>query len=365
MNNKKIGVAVLGFGTVGSGVAQVLTENRDHIREKLGVELELKYILDVKDISHTPFGDRAVSDMDTILADREVAVVAEVIGGTGAALEYTRRALEAGKSVVTSNKELVALHGVELSALAREKGVCYLCEASVGGGIPLIHPLVSCLCGNELTEVRGILNGTTNYILTRMFRDRLPFEAALSEAQEKGYAEADPTADVDGIDACRKICILATLAFGAALRPQDLPCEGIRGVPAADVDYAASQGYTIKLLGRALRGSDGRPLAYVAPHLVSREDPLASAQDVYNAVTVRGNAVGDTMFYGRGAGMLPTASAVVSDIMEAVREVGPPRPWSGPLPLRRRGRTPTPWWRTAGTSAPRPSPTPFGPPWAR
>ena len=322
---RTIGVAILGFGVVGSGVARVLTENREKIAESLHAELKLKYILNRRDLTGTPYGDRQVHDLDPILADPEVKVLVETIGGVGAALEYTRRALEAGKSVVTSNKELVAEHGCELMAMARDKGVSYLYEGAVAGGIPILHPLKNCLRANEISEVRGILNGTTNYILTRMFRDRLPFEAALAEAQEKGYAETDPTADVEGLDAGRKICILASLAFGQQVSPSQVPCEGITGVTAADVDYAASRGWSIKLLGRAVKGPEGKVRAYVAPHLLRREDPLACAEDVFNAVTVRGNAVGDVMFYGRGAGSLPTASAVVSDIMEAVREEGLPK----------------------------------------
>lgn len=320
-----VGVAILGFGVVGSGVAQVLEENREQIESRAGVPVRVRYILDRKDLSATAYAGLAAKDMETILADPEVQVVVEAIGGVGAALDYTRRALETGKSVVTSNKELVAEHGAELMALAKEKGVSYLYEASVAGGIPLLHPIKACLGANRITEVRGILNGTTNYILTRMFRDRLPFEEALAEAQAKGYAEADPTADVEGIDACRKVCILASLLSGAWVSPAGVPCEGIRAVTAQDVAYAASAGYQIKLLGRALVGEDGAVRAYVAPHLLPAEDPLACAEDVFNAVVVRGNAVGDVMFYGRGAGALPTASAVVSDILETVRAVGRPK----------------------------------------
>ncbi len=325
MEKNSVGIAILGFGVVGSGVAQVLEKNREQIWRKASTWIEVKYILDVKDLSATPYAACAVRDLDPILTDSQVDIVVETIGGVEPALEYTRRALAAGKSVVTSNKELVAEHGAQLMKLAQEKGVSYLYEASVAGGIPLLHPIKQCLGANRIQEVRGILNGTTNYILTRMFRDRLPFGDALFEAQTKGYAEADPTADVEGIDACRKICILASLVSGAHVAPASVPCEGIRSVTAADVAYAASAGYKIKLLGRVLMEEDGRIRAYVAPHLLPGEDPLCCAEDVFNAVVVRGDAVGDVMFYGRGAGSLPTASAVVSDILEVLREKDMPK----------------------------------------
>lgn len=320
-----VGVAILGFGVVGSGVAQVLEENREQIESRAGVPVRVRYILDRKDLSATAYAGLAAKDMETILADPEVQVVVEAIGGVGAALDYTRRALETGKSVVTSNKELVAKHGYELMELAREHGVSYLYEASVGGGIPIIHPLKQCLAANEITEITGILNGTTNYILTRMIRSGLSFKEALKEAQAKGYAEQDPTADVEGHDACRKICILASLAFGRHIYPEQVATEGISGVTLADVAYADSCGRKVKLLGRAIHRPDGRVTAFVAPHLVDGENPLAGVEDVFNAITVKGNAIGDVMFYGRGAGKLPTASAVVSDVMEAARTMGQPK----------------------------------------
>ena len=238
------------------------------------------------------------------------------------ALDFTRRALEAGKSVVTSNKELVATRGYELTQLAKEKGVCYLFEASVGGGIPIIRPLSQCLAANEILEIYGILNGTTNYILTRMIRAGLTFDEALAEAQANGYAERDPAADVEGHDACRKICILADIAFGRHISPDQVPTQGITGVTLADVDYAESAGKKIKLLGRAIRTAEGRVCAYVAPHLVDQSDPLAGVEDVFNAISVRGDAIGDVMFYGRGAGKLPTASAVVADVIDVARNMG-------------------------------------------
>ena len=314
-----VNVAILGFGVVGSGVAEVLATNGAHIDRKVDDLLRLKYILDVRDFPDSPFADKVVHDFSVIENDPEVNIVVETIGGAKVALDFTRRALMAGKSVVTSNKELVAEHGCELLRLAQEKGVSYLFEASVGGGIPIIRPLNQCLAANEIEELCGILNGTTNYILTRMIRAGLSFDAALKEAQQNGYAEQDPTADIEGHDACRKICILASLAFGRHVYPRQVPIEGITGVTLSDVAYAESCGRKIKLLGRAMRRPDGKVCAYVAPHLVDQENPLAGVEDVFNAITVKGNAIGDVMFYGRGAGKLPTASAVVADVIDAAR----------------------------------------------
>ena len=317
-----VNVAILGFGTVGSGVAEVLTGHENSIERKAGGLIRLKYILDVRDFPDSPFSEKFVRDFSVIEHDPEVDIVVETIGGAKVALDFTRRALEAGKSVVTSNKELVAAHGYELTQLAREKGVCYLFEASVGGGIPIIRPLSQCLAANEILEIYGILNGTTNYILTRMIRAGLTFDAALKEAQDNGYAERDPSADVEGHDACRKICILAAIAFGRHIYPHQVPTQGITGVTLADVDYAESAGKKIKLLGRAIRREDGRVCAYVAPHLVDQSNPLAGVEDVFNGISVRGDAIGDVMFYGRGAGKLPTASAVVADVMDVARNMG-------------------------------------------
>ena len=314
-------VAILGYGTVGSGVAQVLCQNKDAIARSVGDEVQVKYILDVRDFDQSPYGGTFVKDFSVIEEDPEVSVVVETIGGATVALNFTQRALSAGKHVVTSNKELVACHGLELTRLAQEKGVCYLFEASVGGGIPIIRPLTMCLAANQMEEVCGILNGTTNYILTRMIRSGLTFEAALKEAQANGYAEKDPTADVEGHDACRKICILAAIAFGRHVYPRQVPTEGISGVTLADVAYAESCNRKIKLLGRAVKQDDGRICAYVAPHLVDGEEPLAGVEDVFNAIMVKGDAIGDVMFYGRGAGKLPTASAVVADVMDAARHI--------------------------------------------
>ena len=314
-----VNVAILGFGVVGSGVAEVLATNGPHIDQKVDDLIRLKYILDVRDFPDSPFADKVVHDFSVIENDPEVSIVVETIGGAKAALDFTRRALRAGKSVVTSNKELVAEHGCELLALAAEQGVSYLFEASVGGGIPILRPLNQCLAANEIEEITGILNGTTNYILTRMIRGGLSFDAALKEAQANGYAEQDPTADIEGHDACRKICILASLAFGRHIYPRQVPAEGITGVTLSDVAWAEACGKKLKLLGRAIRRADGRVCAYVSPHLVDVENPLAGVEDVFNAIAVKGNAIGDVMFYGRGAGKLPTASAVVADVIDAAK----------------------------------------------
>ena len=311
-------VAIMGFGTVGSGVAEVLAGNAASIEKKAGEPVEVKYILDLREFPDSPFADRIVHDFSVIENDPEVTVVAECIGGARIAREYTLRALRAGKSVVTSNKEVVAECGDEFLEIAREKNVNYLFEASVGGGIPILRPLTSCLAANEITEIYGILNGTTNYILTKMIKEGISFETALQEAQAKGYAEADPTADVEGFDACRKICILASLAFGKHVYPRQVPTMGISGVSNADVALADAAGKRIKLLGRTLRREDGKIIAYVAPHLIDAEEQLAGVEDVFNGIVVRGNAIGDVMFYGRGAGKLPTASAVAGDIIDAV-----------------------------------------------
>ena len=246
-----VNVAILGFGVVGSGVAEVLATNGPHIDQKVDDLIRLKYILDVRDFPDSPFADKVVHDFSVIENDPEVSIVVETIGGAKAALDFTRRALRAGKSVVTSNKELVAEHGCELFKLAAEKGVSYLFEASVGGGIPILRPLNQCLAANEIEEITGILNGTTNYILTRMIRGGLSFDAALKEAQANGYAEQDPTADIEGHDACRKICILASLAFGRHIYPRQVPAEGITGVTLSDVAWAEACGKKLKLLGRA------------------------------------------------------------------------------------------------------------------
>ncbi|MCD7769894.1 MAG: homoserine dehydrogenase [Oscillospiraceae bacterium] len=308
--------AILGYGTVGRGVAEVMAEGREKMAALAGQELELGYILVRRAFPGDPYEDRMVQDFSIIENDPEVAVVAEVMGGTGAAYEYSRRALLAGKSVVTSNKELVAARGLELEALAREHRVSYLFEGSVGGGIPILRPLYQCLAANRIDQVFGILNGTTNYILTAMDAQGQSFEEALKDAQTLGYAEADPTADVEGHDAGRKITILADLAFGKNLDPKAVPTQGITGVTAADLELAHALGYTIKLLGRAIRTEDGCRV-FVAPHLVPMEHMLAGVSGVMNACVVRGSAVGEVVMYGPGAGKRPTASAVCADILDA------------------------------------------------
>ena len=313
-----IQIAIMGLGTVGTGVAKVVEENARQIERKLGEPLQVKTIL-VRHFKDGPYRDRMTDDFGRIERDPDIRVVVETIGGVEAAYEYTRRALAAGKHVVTANKQLVAEHGCELLALARDKGVSYLFEASVGGGIPILHPLTECMAANRIDEVYGILNGTTNYILTRMVRTGASFADALREAQEKGYAEADPTADVEGIDAGRKACILADLAFGRQTDPAAVPMEGISRLDLRDVKEAEQAGYRIKLLGRAVRLENGARSAYVSPHLISEDTPLANVEDVFNAVVVRGNATGEVMFYGKGAGALPTASACVADVMEALQ----------------------------------------------
>ena len=313
-----IQIAILGLGTVGTGVARVVAENARQIERKLGEPLQVKSIL-VRHFKDGPYRQLMTDDFRRIEEDESIRVVVETIGGVDAAYEYTGRALEAGKHVVTANKQLVAERGFELLALAKKKNVSYLFEASVGGGIPILHPLTQCMAANRIDEVYGILNGTSNYILTRMVRTGAFFTDALREAQAKGYAEADPTADVEGVDAGRKICILADLAFGHQVEPERVPMEGIRKLSLRDVRIAQRAGYRIKLLGRAVRLPGGGRTAYVAPHLISEENPVASVEDVFNAVVVRGNATGEVMFYGRGAGELPTASACVADVMECLQ----------------------------------------------
>lgn len=310
-----INVAIFGFGVVGSGTAEVLTQNAKLISERVGDDINIKYILDLRDFPDSPFADKIVHDVNIIINDPEVKICAELMGGSHPAFEFSAAAMKAGKSVVTSNKEVVATFGPELLKIAKENGVRYLFEASVGGGIPVIHPIGNCLTANDITEVNGILNGTTNYILTQMINENKDFDTALAEAQEKGYAERDPSADVDGIDTCRKIAILSAISFGKLVPPDKIKVEGIRDVTLRDVANASKLGASIKLIGKAVRVGD-KVSACVSPTLVRRTNPLSGISDVYNGVLVNGNAIGDVMFYGRGAGKLPTASAVVSDIIE-------------------------------------------------
>ena len=314
-----INVAVMGFGTVGQGVADVIAMNHELIEKRLGESVQLKYILDIRDFPDSPFADKIIHDFEIIANDPEIDVIAETIGGATIAYEYTKRALQAKKHVVTSNKELVATKGHELLDIAAKQNVNYLFEAAVGGGIPVLQPMFQCLAGNQIEEVFGILNGTTNYILSRMVHGGVAFDAALKEAQSMGYAEKDPTADVEGHDACRKICILADLAFGHEVLPECVPTTGISNLSLQDVEIAEKAGWHVKLLGRAMRGTDGKVYAYVAPHLVEKHHPIAGVEDVFNGIMVRGNAVGEVMFYGPGAGKLPTASAVVGDVIDAAQ----------------------------------------------
>ena len=312
-------VALLGCGIVGGGVAAIMRDNAQYLEKSVGAPVELKYILEKRDCSGEPWADRVIGDFSIIENDPEVSVVAECIGGVGVAYEFVRRALLAGKSVVTCNKQMIAERGLELLSLAKEHRVFLLFEASVGGGIPLLRPLTTCLSANRIEEVCGIVNGTTNYILTQMIQCGQDFDSALADAQRLGYAEADPSADVDGIDAMRKLCILADLCFGSNVPPERVPTEGIRGVHAEDAALAERLGYAVKLLAHAKRLDGERFTAYVAPHLVPRTHMLASVNGVMNAVAVRGNAVGETLFYGAGAGRMPTASAMVADILETFR----------------------------------------------
>ena len=346
--------AIMGFGTVGSGVAEVLRMNAGPIAEKLGEPLNLKYILDVRDLSATPYADMAVKDFSIPENDQDLDVVVESIGGAKVALDFTRRALLAGKHVVTSNKELVASHGKELLAIAKEKNVNYLFEASVGGGIPILRPLFQCLAGNQIEEIAGILNGTTNYILTRMVKGGIPFDEALKEAQAKGYAEQNPAADVEGLDAGRKICILSNLAWGREVLPGQISVQGISGLELKDVAIASGAGYRVKLLGRAMWLADGRQAAYVAPHLVPADCPIAAVDDVFNAIMIRGNAVGDVMFYGRGAGDLPTASAVMGDVIDALqhREKRRNLGWNESAPLASFSELSMRWYLRGGFQVP-------------
>ncbi len=315
-----INVAILGFGVVGSGTAEVLSRCNKRSNHRKEENVQLKYIVDLRDFPDSPYADKFVKDFSIIEKDPDLHIVVETIGGVGAAYDMTKRALQAGKCVVSSNKELVATHGTELLAIAKEKGGNYLFEAAVGGGIPILRPLNTCLMANEVKEIRGILNGTTNYILTRMIEADLSFEIALKEAQEKGYAEQNPTADVEGHDACRKICILGNIAYGTEIDPNKVQTEGISNITLEDVAYAQAAGFMIKLLGRVEQCPDGSLSIFVAPHFVPYTDPLYQISDVFNGISVVGDSLGEAMFYGRGAGDLPTASAVVADVLDLAKD---------------------------------------------
>ena len=315
-----VNVAILGFGVVGSGVAEVLTQNKKIIENKIGKEINIKYILDLRDFPGNPFENLVIHDFNIILNDPEVTIVAEMMGGSHPAYDFSKACLEAGKSVVTSNKEVVANFGTELLEIAKATGVAYLFEASVGGGIPIIRPMCNDLSSNNVTEINGILNGTTNYILTKMKDEGAAFADVLKDAQDKGYAERNPAADVEGLDAARKIVILAALAFGKSISPNDISVEGITNISTEDVELAASFGYAIKLIGHA-EMIDGKILAMVSPRLIPYSNPLSGINDVFNGILLGADMVGQVMFYGPGAGKLPTASAVCADIVDVAAHV--------------------------------------------
>ena len=318
-----INIAVLGHGVVGSGVVELLLKNHDSIERKTGGrEINVKYILDLRDFSGTGYDEKFTKNFDEILNDDDISIVVEVMGGCHPAFEYAIGCMQKGKCVVTSNKELVAMYGDKLLDTAKEYNVSFLFEASVGGGIPIIRPLHQCLAANEIFEIAGILNGTTNYILTKMFKDGVDFSDALKQAQELGYAERDPSADIEGIDACRKICILASLAFGHHIYPDRVYTRGITDIKLDDVKYAEKFGGVIKLIGRAKRLENGKISIRTTPAVLSKSSQLSNVDDVFNGILVRGDAIGDCVFYGKGAGKLPTASAVVADIIDQTKHIG-------------------------------------------
>lgn len=316
-----INIAVLGYGTVGSGVVEVLNTNGSSINKKAGCEIAIKYILDLREFPGDPIEKILVHDYSVILNDPDVQIIVEVLGGVNPAYSFVKDALNAGKSVCTSNKELVAKHGAELLEIANEKNVNFLFEASVGGGIPIIRPLNVSLTADEITEITGILNGTTNYILSKMTNEGLDFETALKDAQDKGYAERNPEADIEGHDACRKIAILSSLAYGMQVDYEGIYTEGITKISDIDIKYAKELGARIKILGTSKKVEE-KVFAMVAPMLINEEHPLFSVNDVFNGIFVKGNVLGDVMFYGSGAGKLPTASAVVADVVDAVKHLG-------------------------------------------
>ena len=325
-----INIAVLGYGTVGSGVVEVIRTNHELINKRAGEEIKIKYVLDLREFPGDPVEEILVHDFEQIVNDPEVKIVVEVMGGTGAAYTFTKRALEAGKSVCTSNKALVAQYGPELMEIAKEKKINFLFEASCGGGIPIIRAINGSLTADEIDEVSGILNGTTNYMLDKMITEGADFNTVLKEAQEKGYAEADPTADVEGQDACRKIAILSSLAYGKFLNFENVYTEGITKITPEDMEYAREMGRSIKILGTSKKLGDDSFYALVAPFLVGQDNPLYGVKGVFNSIFVHGNMLGDAMFYGSGAGKLPTASAVAADVVEAAKHLHDtiPNNWS-------------------------------------
>ncbi len=316
-----ISVAIMGHGTVGSGVAEILTTHKHKLFSAVGEELYIKHILDLRDFPDSPLADRFTKNFEDIINDIEVRVVVEVMGGTNPAYDFVKRCLMAGKSVVTSNKELVAKHGRELLEVAKENNANFLFEASVGGGIPIIRPLSQCLVANEVDEIAGILNGTTNFIFGKMINDNMDFADALKLAQDLGYAERNPEADIEGHDACRKICILASLAFGKHVYPESVYTEGITKVSLEDVKFASKLGYVIKLIGDVKRDKEGKLDIKVCPMLLSKDCILAGINDVFNGIMVKGDCTGDVVFYGKGAGKLPTASAVVADVVDCAKHL--------------------------------------------
>ena len=315
-----VNIAVMGYGTVGSGVVEVIDTNGKRINQRIGEELNIKYVLDLKDFPGNPVQEKIIHDFETIINDEDIQIVVEVMGGIEPAYTFVKRCLLAGKCVATSNKALVAKHGAELLSIAREKNINFLFEASVGGGIPIIRPLNSSLTADEIEEITGILNGTTNYMLTKMFYEGADYDTVLKEAQANGYAERNPEADVEGYDACRKIAILSSLISGQQVDFEDIYCEGITEVTVEDMKYAREMGMTIKLLASSKRQGE-RLHAIVAPCLLYPEHPLYNVNGVFNSIFVHGNVLGDAMFYGSGAGKLPTASAVVSDVVEAAKNL--------------------------------------------
>lgn len=316
-----ISVAIMGHGTVGSGVAEILTTHKQKLFKAVGEELYVKHILDLREFPDSPLADRFTKNFEDIVNDIEVRVVVEVMGGTNPAYDFVKRCLQVGKSVVTSNKELVAKHGAELLAVAKENNANFLFEASVGGGIPIIRPLSQCLVANEVDEIAGILNGTTNFIFGKMINDNMDFSDALKLAQDLGYAEKNPEADIEGHDACRKICILASLAFGKHIYPDNVYTKGISEITLDDVKYADSLNYVIKLIGDVKKTEDGKLDILVAPMLLSKDCILSDINDVFNGILVKGDCTGDVMFYGKGAGKLPTASAVVADVVDCAKHL--------------------------------------------
>ncbi len=315
-----IHVAVFGYGTVGSGVVEVIDRNNDIVSAASGDKVSVKYILDLLDFPGDPNEAKIVHDVDVIISDPEVSIICETMGGTGAAYKFTKAALEKGKSVCTSNKELVAKHGAELIKLAKANGCAYLFEASVGGGIPVLRTLTTALTAERITQIAGILNGTTNFILTKMEEEGAGFDETLKTAQELGYAEADPTADIEGHDTARKISILADLMSGHFVDSDKVPTTGITGIDKSDIALASKAGFKIRLLGIADRAEDDSVSTVVAPFMISKAHPLAGVSDVFNAIFVTGNMLGETMYYGKGAGKLATASAVVADLIDAARK---------------------------------------------